>query len=321
MSDRENPIECLVVTGALGALGWKLLLHLAETGAISHIIGLDIRGITNDEKLELEKARSGSNATGQSVDIELLECDLRNWEDNRWQQAFEEADAVVHLAVQNVWPDAPWNDAMASFAMTVNAATVALNEDRIKRFVCASSNHAVGRYKDEPLAGTIAPRGLTTDLEPAPGTRWFNGKEHIDSYKYGSSKVAMETLCRAYADMGKGNTSFVCVRIGWCQHGINTPERIAISWDQERSGEEDLPDGWSKDLKWFKEMWLSDRDYCHLMERAVFSDASTWPGSFLIVNGVSDNGKMAWSLQEAQTYLQYQPKDSVYDAYAESRDE
>jgi nucleoside-diphosphate-sugar epimerase len=312
-------MESVAITGAMGTLGWKLLCHLASQGTFRRVFGLyhsepDPRRIDTVRQL----ARSNT-ALDHPPDIDLRQCDLGDWADMRWREAIDQADAVVHLAWQNVWPDAPWPDAVASFDMTLHTVLAAVDSPRTRRFVFASSNHAVGGYKDPPLAEQIGPGGLHTDLDPAPGTIWNDGLKTIYSVKYGSAKVAGERLCRACALKAGGRKTFVCVRVGWCQHGENIPQNLAITWDQDRAKESPNPADWSSDLRWFKEMWLSDRDYTHLMERALLADGSGWPGGFLIVNGVSNNTGMRWSLEEARRWLGYEPKDDVYDAYRAQR--
>ena len=58
-------------------------------------------------------------------------------------------------------------------------------------------------------------------------------------------------------------------------------------------------------------MWLSNRDFVHLFERAVNADAAAWPAPAIVVNGMSDNTGMAWSLDQTRRYLGYQPRDDV----------
>jgi len=312
-------MESVAITGALGNLGWKLMCHLAKQGTFRRIIGLYHTERGPDRIATLQQLARGNTALDRPPEIDLRQCDLREWGDMRWREAVEQADAVVHLAAQNIWPDAPWPDAVASMDITMHTVLAAVDSPRTRRFVFASSNHAVGGYKDPPLADQIGPGGLRTDLDPAPGTIWYDGVKTINSVKYGSAKVAGERLCRACGLETGGRKTFVCVRIGWCQHGENIPQNLAITWDQGRANESPNPADWSSDLRWFKEMWLSDRDYTHLMERALLADGSSWPGGFLIVNGVSNNTGMRWSLGEARTYLGYEPQDDVYDAYRTQR--
>ena len=59
-------------------------------------------------------------------------------------------------------------------------------------------------------------------------------------------------------------------------------------------------------------MWLSNRDFVQLFERAISAPTDTWPGPSIVVNGMSNNRGMAWSLEETRRYLGYEPQDDVY---------
>ena len=59
-------------------------------------------------------------------------------------------------------------------------------------------------------------------------------------------------------------------------------------------------------------MWLSNRDMAQLLERALVADADGWPGGFALVNGMSDNAGMAWSLEATRRLLGYRPQDGVF---------
>jgi nucleoside-diphosphate-sugar epimerase len=305
----------VAITGALGNLGWKLLRHLAENGPIEQLVGLDIREPDAARARTLDELAQRNSTAHRPPRVRLVPCDLRNWDDRRWRDAVDSVDAVVHFAAFNIWPDAPWPAALVNFDMNLHVALAATQSARVRRFVFASSTHATGRYKDPPLADTVGPGGLRTDLDTYVGTVWYDGARTIDSTAYGASKATGERICRVLATASRGRPTFVSVRIGWCQHGENTPERIAISWEQDRPVQKQDPPSWSSDLRWFKEMWLSDRDFAQLFERAILADGSGWPDGFISVNGMSGNSGMKWSLDEARKWLGYAPQDDVYNAY------
>jgi nucleoside-diphosphate-sugar epimerase len=289
--------------------------HLARHGTFGRLVGLDIAEPTTDRMdVILQLARENTTAL-HPPDVQLIQCDLRDWADARWRDAVDDADAVVHFAAHNIWPDAPWPDALVNIDMNLNIALAAAQSQRTHRFVFASSSHAMGRYKDPPLVDTLGLGELTTDREPYVGTVWNDGRRTIDSVSYGASKAAGERICRVLAKASGGSMTCVCIRIGWTQHGENTPDRIAITFDQNRSPERTDPESWPPDLRWFKELWLSDRDFAHLLERAIVADGSDWPDGFVIVNGMSDNRGMVWSLEEARKWLGYEPQDDVYAHY------
>ena len=56
---------------------------------------------------------------------------------------------------------------------------------------------------------------------------------------------------------------------------------------------------------WGQQMWLSDRDICHGMERAVL--AQDVP--FAILNLMSDNPGMRWDIEQTREVIGYQPGD------------
>ena len=207
-------------------------------------------------------------------------ADLSRW-DEAWVRLFAGVDAVVHLAADPTairdWPEliAPNIDATIH---TYEAAA----RCGVRRFVFASSNHVMGGYKDE--AGAITP-----EMPPRPGTHYYSGGEARDSTPYAAAKLFGERLGACYAE--SRGLSVVAVRIGWVWRGENQP------WD--------LP---SDREAWFRQMWLSNRDYCQLMERCIVAELSE---RFVIVNGMSANTGMRWDLT-ATKRLGYVPRDNVF---------
>jgi nucleoside-diphosphate-sugar epimerase len=241
--------------------------------------------------------------------VRWVEADLSDPADRRWRAALEQAEGVVHLAAKNPNPDSSWDDAAVSFDMTLHV-TQAAAAAGVRRLVFASSNHVMGRYKDTPLADGLAPGGLLPSLIPGPGTRWFNGREIIDGVAYATSKLMGERLCVATAALSAGAFTTVSVRIGWCQPGDNDPATInstGVAGAASTSG----PDS-ERDLRWFRNMWLSDRDYGAVMLRALRADASTWPAPGIVVNGMSANAGMPWDLEAGRSLIGYAPRDDVW---------
>lgn len=318
---KTNTIQSVAVTGALGNLGWKLLCHLAQTGRFTRLVGLDI--VTADTNKAAELIALSPN---DALDVEFIECDLTDWHDQRWQDALHTVESVIHFAALNPYPDATWLEAAISYDMTLHVVNAAVDSPSVKRVVFATSNHVMGRYKDLPLADTIAAGELTTELPPAVGTISFVGDEVVDSTAYATAKMMGERLCRASgarsgaraaADPAK-QTTFVGVRIGWCQPGENLSETLSGSGIP---GAEpvDLPDGPEKDEveradRWFKGMWLSNRDFVQLFEKAITTDGSAWVDGFALVNGMSNNSGMKWDLEGTRTILGYEPLDDAFAA-------
>lgn len=299
MDGRNNRV---VVTGASGNLGTKLLRYLAEEG-YGRLVGLDVR---DDSELEAV-IRSAGAAKGHAVDARVIACDLTDPGDARWQDAVAESTAVVHFAARNPYPEATWGEASASLDMTVNTALAAAASASCNRYVFATSNHVMGRYRTADLG----PGELTPALEEGVGTVWNTGEKTLDSTPYATAKFAGERVCRGLAAQDNG-TSFVAVRIGWCQPGENERETLSAAGTptQGRGSGETDPEVEATD-RWFKGMWLSNRDMVHLFERAVSAPADGWDGGFALVNGMSDNRGMVWSIAETRAKLGYAPKDDV----------
>jgi nucleoside-diphosphate-sugar epimerase len=104
-------------------------------------------------------------------------------------------------------------------------------------------------------------------------------------------KLFGERLGKSYAEAN--NAVCIALRLGWVNRlGANEPE--------------DLPEGAPA---WFKNMWLSTRDMCQLIECAI--TAPEEPGRFLVVNGMSNNAGMVWNIEDTRTALGYEPTDGL----------
>ena len=82
MAERARSVA---ITGALGNLGWKLLCHLAEHSASTRLVGLDNRKAGPAQEAELRRL-----AGEREVDIDLVECDLADWQDRGWRDIVDE---------------------------------------------------------------------------------------------------------------------------------------------------------------------------------------------------------------------------------------
>jgi nucleoside-diphosphate-sugar epimerase len=293
----------VAITGANGNLGCKLIAHLVSLDRIREIVGLDQRPPTQQQLDQLQILPC-------SEQVQFVNCDVSDWQDRRWRDALAQCEAVVHFAAQNPFPEASWNDANRSLDMTMNVVQAAVDAG-VERFVFTSSNHVMGRYKDEPLASTIGPGLLTTNLEQGVGTLWHTGDRQLDSTVYAAAKSAGERLCHALAERAAGRTSFVCVRVGWCQPGENLPATLSAAGTPTQTTRSSVDADWNRADRWFKQMWLSNRDFVQLFEKAIFADCKKWPRDFIVVNGMSANLGMKWSLREARELLGYQPRDDV----------
>ena len=83
--------------------------------------------------------------------------------------------------------------------------------------------------------------------------------------------------------------SVICFRIGYVQRGDNLPGPHM---------------GWGS---WGQAMWLSNRDLCHAMERAVLADGV----GFTVLNLMSDNPGMRWDIETTKRTIGYTPHDGA----------
>lgn len=298
MSMEQLP-RSVLITGASGNLGLKLVEALALTTWCERIVALD--RTTDPDRF----------SRAALLKLVLVQADLSQ-NDGRWRETFHGVDAVIHFAAANPLPDSSLSEALVSCDMTVNVLR-ACSDHGVRRLVFASSNHAMGAYKDEPLVSLIGPGKLTSDLPPAPGTRWFNGTQQIHSLAYGQSKVLSEKICAAVAQASGGYLSCVSIRVGWALTGANDPRDITYAGAP--SVERSHPAGDAeaqRNLRWFRDMWLSNRDLEGIFIAALTASGSDWPSSSVIVNGVSANAESVWDLEPGRRYLGFTPQDNVW---------
>lgn len=242
------------------------------TGAAGNLGGKLRRHLGGHDLALLDRAAGGDPA--------VLEADLSVW--GPWAGRFAGVDVVFHFAAdplaQQTWPNlvSPNLDATANVFLA--AAT-----HRVRRVVYASSNHVMGGYRD-----LAEPRLLTVDLPPLPGLVYDAAGERRDSRPYAATKLFGERLGKSFADAH--GLEVIAARLGWIKPGDNPAGGIAA----ERG-------------EWFRLMWLSNGDFCRLMERCL---VATLPGRYVVVNGMSDNAGMRWDLSGARA-LGYEPRDDV----------
>ena len=277
----------VVITGAGGNLGSKLTAHLQSAQWCSAITGIDPKPLADSGKFS------------------AVSADLRDPHDRRWIEPVQQADAVVHFAAQNPEPDSNWVEATQSIDMTMNLLQHVGH--RPCRFVFASSNHVMGGYKDAPLPPD---QRLTWDTPPRPGTRFFDGYDYCRPTAYGASKLMGERTVAARS--ASSSLTGVNVRIGWVQPGENRPETIDLRGAGRRTGPA-LPDQEEieRGMVWFRGMWLSNRDFLQLMEKAITAPADGWPARAIVVSGVSNNTGTAWNLEDGRSWLGYEPVDDI----------
>ena len=281
----------IAITGASGNLGRKLTAAFDAAIWCHSIIGID-------------RSFAGGELRG-ATKLLTVQADLTDRNDQRWIEAISAVDVIIHLAAQNPYPTASWEDSTASFDMTLNLLGAA--GASLSRFVFISSNHVMGGYKEAVPA--LEPGMLTEALPPRPGTRAVDsGGKISDSPAYAVHKLMGERLCRGHALGSQGRLATVSLRVGWCQPGENLPSTLNATGVPGEA----VPDGdveAARAYRWFRGMWLSNGDMVRIVERACLADASSWPAPAIVVNAMSANEDMVWSLGNAGRYLGYVPQD------------
>ncbi|SCG50272.1 NAD-dependent epimerase/dehydratase family protein [Micromonospora coxensis] len=251
----------VLVTGAAGRIGRMLRPRLAGPGLVLRL--LDVR----------EQEPAGPGEPVEIVRAELGDADAVG-------RACAGVDAVVHLAALS--GEDRWEEILRVNVEGTRTVLEAARLAGVPRVVLASSNHAVGCYRDDaagsPVAGGVGggvpaphgPDGVPADAFPRP-----------DGY-YGWSKAAVEALGSLYADR-YGMTVFA-LRIGACF---------------------DRPPG----LRGL-DTWLSPDDCARLVSACL----TTGVTGFRVLWGVSANTRRWWSLAEARE-IGYEPRDDA-EAYA-----
>jgi uronate dehydrogenase len=250
-------------------------IHILVTGAAGNLGAKMRRHLVGRCELRLLDRDPGGDAA-------IHRADLSVW-DERWTNQFVGVDAVVHLAADPV-AYRSWAELVASNMDATIHTYEAAARAGVKRFVFASSNHVMGGYKEDANDDPI-----TEAMPPRPGTRYTVGGEQRDSTAYAAAKLFGERLGACYAE--SRGMHVVAVRLGWVWRGDNTPR--------------DLPP--DREV-WFRLMWLSNRDFCKLMERCLWADVAE---RFVIVNGMSANRGMRWDIMKARRVLGYEPLDDV----------
>lgn len=251
-------MKAVLITGAAGNLGNKLRRHL-EGRYDLRLLDIDPRG-----------------------DASIVRADLGQW-DESWASLFRGADCVVHLAADPTAHQS-WEKLIGPNIDAVVNVFEAAARGGVKRVVYASSNHAMGGYKDVP-----EPRNLTTDIPPLPGAHYTTDGVKKDSVAYGSAKLMGERIGKCYADFH--GLSVICVRIGWVRPGDNPANELPAGRDE-----------------WFRLMWLSNRDFCQLMQRCIDADDNL---RFAVINGMSANTGMRWDIEHTKKLIGYEPQDDV----------
>ena len=262
----------VVVTGASGTIAGVLLPTLRERYDLTL---LDKR--TSDSK--------GKAVAGAQV------VDLMNKDRDSYRHHFTSADAVVHCAyyrVQSQGDDAYFSSELANLQMTYNVYQVAW-EERVRRLVAASTNHAADFYEGYALDGETPM--VTPDMNASDN--W-----------YGWAKIAFEQIGQVFAS---GAT-----------HGGRPLENVQIRIGGPR--ETDLADAQPGDLRRMRRalaVYISQRDMSQLFVKSIETEdiRDDYAVPFQIFYGISANSHAIWSIANARRVIGYTPQDNSEERF------
>ncbi|KAL9186497.1 hypothetical protein ACHAXT_005735 [Thalassiosira profunda] len=322
MSTAAASVRTVVITGGLGNLGSKLCRHLLgpqTSGGVKYRVVL----LEHPNFIDPQKSLPHDDAI-------VLPCDLGNIgrEDSvKLEEVLTGADAVVHFSAVNPYPNASWGESARSCDHAFNIFQLAV-KCKVRRVILASSNHVMGGYKDDDAFG---PGSVRPDSAPRVGTVPLNPAQIAssgDGKAYAAAKLAAERLAMTLGSMYGETTTFVVLRIGWCQPGENHPSTLSAAGSPPeflKEGEEAAVPEQSEDDKkdelWYKRMWLSNRDFLAYFDAALRLDVPTEEAKgdggphrnvrkgFMLVNAMSRNSGAKWNLEETEKWLGVKSND------------
>lgn len=290
----------------------------------------------------------------QEANVTLLSCNLGNPTPSQQFQltkALTHADVMVHFSAVNPYPNASWDDCSQSLDHIYYIFTLAV-QCAVRRVIFASSNHVMGGYKDDDDNSSLysRPASLYPYTEPRVGTMPWNAKDIVtsgDGKAYAAVKLAGERYARTLGNLYGNVTTFVIFRVGWCQPGDNIPATLTAAGSppeylpqEKKMDDDDDDDGMkqggveeddnaaaNKDELWYKQMWLSNRDFLAYFTAAMdvivpTTTAAAAAGTseqsggvvhqqhnnnvqkgFLLLNAMSRNCNAKWNLDDTEKWL------------------
>ncbi|MCY4072888.1 MAG: NAD(P)-dependent oxidoreductase [Chloroflexi bacterium] len=262
----------VVVTGACGTIAGVLLPALRERYDLTL---LDTRA-TDPNGIPVPGA---------------LHADLMNKDRDSYRHHFAGVDAVVHCAYYRVGDqgdDVYFSSELANLQMTYNVYQVAW-EERVRRLVAASTNHAADFYEGYALDGETPM--VTPDMNASDN--W-----------YGWAKIAFEQIGQVYAS---GVT-----------HGGRPLENVQIRIGGPR--ETDLADINMGDLRRMRRalaVYISQRDMSQLFIKSIDAEdiRDQFAVPFQIFYGISANSHAIWSIANARRVIGYAPQDNSEERF------
>ena len=266
------PKRKVVVTGASGTIAGVLLPALRERYDLTL---LDTR----------RTDKHGSDVAGVKI------ADLMNRDRDSYRQHFSGADAVVHCAYYRVHEqgdDVYFSSELENLQLTYNVYQVAW-EERVRRLVAASTNHAADFYENYALDGAVPM--VRPDMNASDN--W-----------YGWAKIAFEQIGQVYAS---GVT-----------HGGRPLENVQIRIGGPR--ETDVAAAPLGDLRRMRRalaVYISQRDMSQLFIKSIECDdiRDDLGVPFQIFYGISANPHAIWSIANARRVISYAPQDNSEERF------
>ena len=193
---------------------------------------------------------------------------------------FDGMDAVVHMAAYPSGRGA-WETILRDNLLVTYNVYEASRQAGVRRFVFASSNHAVGLFEnDEPYRRMV--RGDYAGLDPANMPQIDHTVPPRPDSLYGVSKVYGEAVGRYYSE--QFGLEVTCLRIGTVNRH-NDPTRNVRHMAT----------------------WMSHRDLAQMVDLCLSVEGL----KFEVFYGVSGNTWRFWDISYAERVLGYRPQDDA----------
>ncbi|ELY59015.1 NAD-dependent epimerase/dehydratase family protein [Natronolimnohabitans innermongolicus] len=243
-------------------------------------------------------------------DYETHVADISDYDAIR--PAFEDQDAVIHLAAQSDAGAELDEVIQPNIVGTVNVLEAA-EDAGVEKVIYASSQRVMGLYEEDNAPELYEKdHDLLLDHETLPKPDGF----------YGATKVFGENMGRVYARREGAPSQFFSIRIssvraeaydhpyGDAERGVHRGTDDAVdgddAWDPSQTG------SWERGSEEYEEMvdrlkasWTSQRDFAHLIECCLENETVTYDTFY----AVSDNAARWFDTEHAKDVLGYEPQD------------
>ncbi len=254
------------------------------TGASGIIAGVLLPALRQRYDLTLLDSRAQDRNGVQVEGVQIV--DLLNRDRDSYRHFFSGADAVVHCAyfrIHDQGDDIYFASELENLQLTYNVYQVAW-EERVRRLVAASTNHAADFYENYALDGVVPM--VTPDQNASDN--W-----------YGWGKIAFEQIGQVFAS---GVT-----------HGGRPLENVQVRIGGPR--ETDVAEAPLGDLRRMRRalaVYISQRDMSQLFIKSIESEdiRDDLGVPFQIFYGISDNPHAIWSIANARRVIGYAPQDN-----------